>query len=174
MDTTRPFDSKHPWLANDTQLAYSHTTPLEPQQCLLSEAKVHYQPDNARRHSHTPLCDPYKPRNPAIKPDASERPPLPSARPPTTGHPKPPQGNLRVQAMPPRDDPPQSQAHYIPPPQQLPPHPLLPEQYGYDMYDQNGEGTQTLYAAEYTVMSKAQTNRTPRTSQVREVNSMDP
>ncbi|KFZ17341.1 hypothetical protein V501_01777 [Pseudogymnoascus sp. VKM F-4519 (FW-2642)] len=67
--------------------------------------------------------------------------------------------------MPPNDHPPQSQAHYIPPPQQLPQQPLSPEQYGYDMYDQNGEGTQTLYAAEYTVVSRAQTKRTQRTSQ---------
>lgn len=87
------------------------------------------------------------------------------------GRPNPPPGDLR-EAMPLYDHPPQSQAHYIPPPQQLPLHPLSPEQYGYDMYDQNGEGTQTLYAAEYTVVSRAQTKRTQRTSQVRKVNSM--
>ena len=179
MNTTRPIDSECPWLANDTQLLYSHTALLEPQQRRLSETQVRHEPDNARRHSHTPLCNSYKPHNLAIRPDARERPPPPNARPLSMGHlkelhPKPSSGNLSVQAMPPHNHPPQNQAHCISPPQQLPLHPLLPEQYGYAMYDQNGENPQTLYGAEYTVVSSSRTKRTQRTSQVKRVNLMDP
>jgi hypothetical protein len=162
---------------------YSQATLPQPQR-RLSGAHKRYEPDNVRRRSQTTLYDSYGapgPQVPAIKPDPSER---PNERQHSTGHlnegrPKPPPGDLRVQAMPPHDyppGPPQSQAHYIPSPQQSPLHPPPPGQYGHDMYDQNGgERTQeAIYLAEYTVVSSAQKKRTPRTSHVRKKDPMDP
>lgn len=190
---TRPPDSKriradpNPWFPNESQLPrppgrhpYSQAALPPSQQRRSSEAQKHFDPDNGRRHSQTPLYDPYGapgPRDPTIKPDPSERPPLSNARPHSTGHlnegrPKAPPADLRVQAMPPYDHPPgppQSQPHYIPPPQQSPLHAPPQGQYGYDMYDQNGveRAPETMFPAEYTVVSSSQKKRTPRTSQVR-------
>ncbi|KFY59113.1 hypothetical protein V497_04497 [Pseudogymnoascus sp. VKM F-4516 (FW-969)] len=191
MDTGPP-DSKrirvdpNPWSANDTHIQrhpgghpYSQATLPRPQR-RLSGARQHYEQDNTRRHSQAHLFDSYGtpgPRDPAIKPDPNEPPPLHHSRPHSEGHRSEahaniPPSDLRVQTMRPYDHPqaqPQGPQHYIPQPQQSPLHPPRPGQLGFEgngMYEQNGgEGTPGV-PFEYTGVSSSssQKKRTPRTT----------
>lgn len=196
MMDTRPHDSKriradpNAWTAaNDPRTPGAHSYPqstLPQPQRRHSQVQQHYD-NEARRQSQPVLYDPYGgaqgPRDPSIKTDPNDRPPLQNSRSHSTGHltegrPKPPPpGDLRVQAMTPYDHPPpgppQGQAHYIQPPPQSPLYPPGPPGQYYDgnIYDQNGvERTQEqTIMAEYTGISSsnAQKKRAPRTSQVR-------
>jgi hypothetical protein len=201
MDTGPP-DSKrirvdpNPWSANDAHInrhpgghPYSQATLPRPQR-RLSGARQHYEQDNTRRHSQAHPFESYGtpgPRDPAIKPDPNEPPPLHNSRPHSEGHRSEahaniPPSDLRVQTMRPYDHPhaqPQGPQHYIPQPQQSPLHPPRPGQLGFEgngMYEQNGgEGTPGV-PFEYTGVSSSssQKKRTPRTTMVNMNISMSP
>ncbi|ELR05856.1 hypothetical protein VC83_08305 [Pseudogymnoascus destructans] len=191
MDTGPP-DAKRiradpsPWSANaiDSHIhrhprghPYPQTT-LPRQQRRLSGPWQHHEPDNTRRHPQAHPYDSYGtpgPRDPAIKPDPNEPPPLPNPRPHSEGHRNEghaniPPGDLRVQPMRPYDHPPapsQGPQHYIPQPQQSPMHTPRPGQLAYDgngMYEQNGGDGASGVPFEYTGVASALKKRTPRTT----------
>ncbi|OBT71578.1 hypothetical protein VF21_09296 [Pseudogymnoascus sp. 05NY08] len=189
MDTGPP-DAKRiradpsPWSANESHIhrhpgghPYPQATLPRPQR-RLSGPGQHYEPDNTRRHSQAHPYDSYGtpgPRDPAIKPDPNEPPPLPNSRPHSEGHRNEghtniPPGDLRVQPMRPYDHPPapsQGPQHYIPQPQQSPMHTPRPGQIAYEgngMYEQNGGEGASGVPFEYTGVASSQKKRTPRTT----------